>query len=219
MVQAGGSVEAILTLNAVPFKEGLDSSISAVKNFTKSLDVISKDSTRVSEAIGMLESSLTSAVEIIGNFNASIGNLKNFSSFAQAVNRIANALKILSSSEIDIIQSTEAVNNMFRAFKDSLNGAEIRVKGLGSSFKQLSASEGQEVSNQQRIQQALANSRNSISSTRAELMNFARALNSEDASILRVTNAMTQYSYGATNVMRSTQQVSEVLRINSQEML
>ena len=112
-----GSIDAVLTLNSTGFNDGLTSSLEAVDKFkttfSKSISPLSKDVTSLKDSLTLLSTTLSDATEIVNRFSANSKNLSQFSTYAVAVNRLANALKILSSDTITAEKGMEIINNMF----------------------------------------------------------------------------------------------------------
>jgi len=140
-----GNITAVLTLNATSFNEGLGKSLEAVDKFktafSKTIAPMSKDTELLRNALEMLETTLLGASKGVSKFSADAKSLSQFSSYASSVNKLANALKILSSNELDVATSMNTINNMFKAFRDTLNGVEVKVNGVVSSFNSLKAGE------------------------------------------------------------------------------
>ena len=178
---SAGNIMAVLRLNATPFKDSLKSSESAVATFSKSITQIATESNRVQSAVELLEKSLAQTKTVIEQFNLTVGSLKNFTSYAQAVNRLANALKILSSDAVNVDRSMNILNNMFKMFKDSLNGAEIKVKGFVLTEKQLQAS------NQQLG--------TSFKTVKQNLLDMGMGINRYSADMLKLSESEAQAKY------------------------
>ena len=178
---SAGNITAVLRLNATPFKDSLKSSESAVATFSKSITQIATESNRVQSAVELLEKSLAQTKTVIEQFNLTVGSLKNFTSYAQAVNRLANALKILSSDAVNVDRSMNILNNMFKMFKDSLNGAEIKVKGFVLTEKQLQAS------NQQLG--------TSFKTVKQNLLDMGMGINRYSADMLKLSESEAQAKY------------------------
>lgn len=140
-----GNITAVLTLNSSGFQTGLNKSVEAVEKFkttfTKTIAPLSKDLLNLESSLAILDKTLTESVSIVQRFNAEMGSTGKLNSFASAINKIANALKILSSSEIDATNSMNLINNMFKAFQSSLNGTEIKIKGVSTALNGLNQSE------------------------------------------------------------------------------
>ena len=149
-IASGSSIEAVLTLNASQFNQGLNSSLQAVEKFktafSKSVTPMAQDVSRLKSALQMLQGSLDGATQIINKFSVSAKGLSQFSTYATSVNKLANALKILSSDSINAEQSMNIINNMFRYFQNTLNGTEIKVKGVSTVIKELANSERESAS-------------------------------------------------------------------------
>lgn len=144
MSNAGASIEAVLTLNANGFTDGVKASLDALDKFERNISAFSKNTTNMVTALQSMDRVLTEAVDSLAHFNDNIGDLSRFQKFATSINKIANALRTLSSSEIDAVDSMNLINNMFRAFQGSLNGIEVKVKGVSTVIKELSTVEKQD---------------------------------------------------------------------------
>lgn len=144
MSNAGASIEAVLTLNATGFTNGVKASLDALDKFERSISAFSKNTTNMVTALQSMDRVLTEAVDSLTHFNNIVGDLSRFQKFATSINKIANALRILSSSEIDAVESMNLINNMFYAFQGSLNGIEVKVKGVSTVIKELSTVEKQD---------------------------------------------------------------------------
>lgn len=174
-IASGSSIEAVLTLNASQFNQGLNSSLQAVEKFRtsfgKSVTPMANDLNKLKSSLRLLESSLEGATTIINKFNVSARGLSQFSTYATSVNKLANALKILSSDSISAEQSMNIINNMFKYFQNTLNGTEIKVKGVSNSIKELTNSERQNVSSANQdttATQQLANAQNQLQAEERE---------------------------------------------------
>ena len=151
MANAGASIEAVLTLNSTGFNQGITKSIEALSKFEQSIGSFKKNTSNFDTALRNLQTSLQVLTQEINNFNIQAKKLSEFSKFATSINKVSNALKTLSSSEIDAVQSMNLINNMFNAFKGSLNGVEVTVKGVSSSVKELANSENQLAPSSERV--------------------------------------------------------------------
>ena len=142
-----GNITAVLTLNSSGFQEGLNSSITAIEKFKSSfsgnITPLSKDVESLQSALRLLSNTLDGSTRAINNFSVNAKSLSQFKNYSESVNKLANALKILSSSTIDAEKSTNIINNMFKYFQNTLNGTEIKIKGVSTVVKEFSSSEMQ----------------------------------------------------------------------------
>ena len=137
-----GNITAVLTLNAIAFEKGLDSSLGAVEkfkaSFSKSITPLATDLSKLEGSLRLLGSTLDEASTHVNQFDLNAKKLSQFSNYASSVNKLANALKILSSDTIDAEQGLNIINNMFKYFKDTLNGTEIKLTGITGKFTEFS---------------------------------------------------------------------------------
>jgi len=136
-----GNITAVLTLNSSGFQNGLTNAINSLTNFKTNANSLNSTISNLSKVLGTLERELVLNADSLQNINNMLANNRNFNSFANAINNIAKALKTLSSDELNVVQATNTINSMFSAFKGALNGVEVKVKGVSTSFKELSTSE------------------------------------------------------------------------------
>ena len=148
-IATGSSIEAVLTLNTSGFKTGIGSAISELEKFTSRVNSFNTDTHKMESAIRSLFSNLELLNRELVEFNASITNLNKFSQLSTAINKMANGLKILSSETVDVEQGINTMNNIFKAWGTTLNGTEIKVKGVTLATEQLSNSE-RELANTER---------------------------------------------------------------------
>lgn len=193
MAVAGEPIEAILKLNTQPFRKDLNGVSSAVTKFKESMLSIGTESTKISNGINMLNKSITSilpSLKILMDLSAGV---KNFNTFATAVSKLSNALKILSSSEVDAVQSTKVITSTFSALKGSLNGVEVKVKGVSSSVKELTNTERTGVSVAEQWSSAQAHSGRSAREVAAEIrqrIDAERQLNSANQQLISSENQL-----------------------------
>ncbi|WP_458456077.1 hypothetical protein [Methanobrevibacter sp.] len=151
MANAGASIEAILTLNSTGFNQGIEKSISALSKFEQSISGFRKNTSNFDLALRNLQTSLQVITAEINQFNIQSQKLNDFSKFATSINKVSNALRILSTSEIDAVESMNLINNMFSAFQGSLNGVEVKVKGVSNTVRELATSENTVASATERV--------------------------------------------------------------------
>lgn len=142
-----GNITAVLTLNSSGFQEGLNSSITAIEKFKSSfsgnITPLSKDVQSLQSSLRLLSNTLDGSTRAINNFSVNAKSLSQFKTYSESVNKLANALKILSSSTINAEKSMNIINNMFKYFQNTLNGTEIKIKGVSTVVKEFSSSEMQ----------------------------------------------------------------------------
>ena len=218
MITESGSITAVLKLQTTNFTEGLEYANTALDKFEKNVLQAGKNSVVMENGIRTLTTGLDTLIPSLNSFNKLTTNVNNFNKFANGVNRISIGLAELGKDTVNAEQSINVLNNIMKAWQNTINGTEIKIKNLSVSEKGLTNSTNQAISRQQQLQQQLANLRNSGDSTASTLLRIARAFDSEDASIMRVTNAMTQYSVGATNVARTNEQLLAGMMRSSQSM-
>lgn len=148
---SAGTISAVLTLNSSGFQTGLEKAVTSLNNFSKNANSINSSITALTRVLGELDRFLIQNQNSLNRINQSLANQKNFNSFATAINKISNALKILSTSEIDVVQATNTINSMFSAFKGALNGVEVKVKGVSSSVKELTNTERTEATTTEQV--------------------------------------------------------------------
>ena len=136
-----GNITAVLTLNATNFDSGLEKALGSIEkfkgDFSKSVGLMSADLDRMKGSLEVLGATLSQATNRIDAFSVNAKSLSQFSTYASAVNRLANALKILSSETIDVDRGMNTINNMFKAFQGVLQGTEVKVRGVISSIESL----------------------------------------------------------------------------------
>ena len=218
MITESGNITAVLKLQTSNFTEGLEYANQALGKFEKNVLKAGKESVVMEEGITTLTEGLDALIPSLSSFNKLTSNVNNFNKFANGVRAISTGLVELSSDSINAEQGITILNNIMQTWKGTLEGTTVQVKGLSAAERTLANSSSQTVSRQEQLQQSLANLRNSGDSTAATLLRMARALDSEDASIMRVTNATTQYASGATNVQRSTEQLTASIMRDSEAM-
>ena len=149
-----GNITAVLTLNSSGFQEGLNSSITAIEKFKSSfsgnITPLSKDVESLQSALRLLSNTLDGSTRAINNFSVNAKSLSQFKTYSESVNKLANALKILSSSTIDAEKSMNIINNMFKYFQNTLNGTEVKIKGVSTALRELKGIEDQEFNSTQR---------------------------------------------------------------------
>ena len=114
MVDAGASIEAVLTLNSSGFETGITDSINAVKRFAQAIDKIGTSTTRI-DALSLAIDTSVSALNQMDNVSKQ--NLNTFNKLSTAINKMANGLKILQSDAVDVDQAVNTMNNIFKAFQ------------------------------------------------------------------------------------------------------
>ena len=117
-----GNITAVLTLNATKFNQGLESSLGAITKFQESISKFNADSNSMGRAIDTLFEHLNHLNNELKLFNNNITNLNKFSQLSTAINKMANGLKILSSETVDVEQGINTMNNIFKAWGNTLNG-------------------------------------------------------------------------------------------------
>ena len=171
-----GNITAVLTLNATSFQNGLNSSLGAVEkfkaSFSKSITPLAGDLTKLESSLRLLSGTLDTASGLVNRFSVNAKNLSQFSTYANSVNRLANALKILSSDTINAEQGLNVINNMFKYFRDTLNGTEIKISGLIGEFTQLANSERSVASATRTSVEAQLQAVNSLNNNRNAVMSL-----------------------------------------------
>ena len=202
MVNAGASIEAVLTLNNSGFTSGLDKSISSLESFATKVSKFSGNITTLESTLNSLNRILGDNIATLEGINSAVAGMKDFNSFATAINKTANALKILSDNTMNAEQGINIMNNIFKAWGDTLNGTEIKIKGIISSIEQINNPTKQADNTLKQMQTDLMNlqkgvepmarvkeqsmaMRQEFERSRAELMQFAQygvtAFNEVDA--------------------------------------
>ena len=157
-----GNITAVLTLNASKFNSGLESSLGALTKFQESIVKFNSNSQSMGKAIDELFTHLGHLNNELKLFNNSITNLNKFSQLSTAINKMANGLKILSSETIDVEQGINTMNNIFKAWGQTLNGTEIKVKGLVVAERELSSTSKMSVEAQRESANALNRNRDAV---------------------------------------------------------
>lgn len=149
-IATGSSIEAVLTLNAKNFHDGLTSSLEAVDKFkttfSNSIKPLASDLSKLEDSLKFLGNTLTVASKEINQFSVNAKSLSQFRTYAEAINKLANALKILSSDTINAERAINIINNMFKQFRDVLSNTEVKLKGTITSVEQLSSAQRQGIS-------------------------------------------------------------------------
>ena len=168
-----GNITAVLSLNSSGFQEGLGKSLEAVDKFkatfSKSITPMAQDLARLKSSLQMLQGSLDGVTQIINKFNVSAKGLSQFSTYASSVNKLANALKILSSDTINAEKSMNIINNMFKYFRETLNGTKVQITGVATSLKGLSSSESEANSKLNQLKQGFTSTYASAEKLNAHL--------------------------------------------------
>ena len=139
MAIAGEPIEAVLTLNADKFKGGLESSLSAVENFKKTILEFPKEVSKFKASLDGLEKDLDDIASKFKLFNSTLGDIKNLKDLGQFLKNISGSIKILSSDTVNLEQGMIAINNIFKAWGDTVGKATINVNGIKTAIKELIA--------------------------------------------------------------------------------
>ena len=190
----GGSIEAVLTLNATKFDDGITKAVNSLGKF--------KDSSAGIERLNNALIELEEALQGIGAISKS--NVTTFNKLANAIRFMANGLEKLSGDTIDVELATNTMNNIFKAFQGTLSSVTVKLDRTTGSLAKLSAEEIKASERVNQMRQHLANMRNSYESSVGTLMRFARALNSEEASLWKIQSGMQ-------NATSSTRQFNNIL--------
>ena len=133
---SAGNITAVLSLNARPFQEGLNSSTSAVTKFVESVNRLG--STNAKQGITQLNeqlNNLKTTLDRVSQTNNS--SLNTFSKLATAINKMANGLKILQSDAINVEQAINTMNSIFQAFGNSLSGISVKLNGISVAEREV----------------------------------------------------------------------------------
>ena len=133
---SAGNITAVLSLNARPFQEGLNSSTSAVTKFVESVNKLG--STNAKQGITQLNeqlNNLKTTLDRVSQTNNS--SINTFSKLATAINKMANGLKILQSDAINVEQAINTMNSIFQAFGNSLSGISVKLNGISVAEREV----------------------------------------------------------------------------------
>lgn len=90
-----GTIDAVLTLNATNFNEGLKSSLEAVNKFVNGLNIL--QTTNVTESLSNLKIALEGLKPALSPLKSITSDtMKSFTNFSLSISRVGNALKSLS---------------------------------------------------------------------------------------------------------------------------
>lgn len=204
MVNAGASIEAYLRLNATDFREGLETAETAVKTFKESMLDVGKQGSTLTNGMNQVSKAITNMIRQMELLNTvddkSITKLKQL---GLALEHIATGAQRLGADARRGGEGLEMLNTVMDIFQAGMSSAEVTINATVGQLRNLK----RELTSSKTSEDNLSNStnrvRDSFSSARSTLMAMAQTLNGENASIMRVTNAMKQYEVGATNVKRS----------------
>ena len=142
MANAGASIEAVLTLNATGFQQGITKSITALDKFVTSISKLKNTDGRL--AIQNLTTALLEFDTVLRQVELmNKSAINTFSKLSSAVNKMANGLKLLQGDELNLIEAVNTMNSIFKAFQGVLEGTEVKVKELKIANDSLVASERQ----------------------------------------------------------------------------
>ena len=133
---SAGNITAVLSLNARPFQEGLNSSTSAVTKFVESVNKLG--STNAKQGITQLNeqlNNLKTTLDRVSQTNNS--SINTFSKLATAINKMANGLKILQSDSLNVEQAINTMNSIFQAFGNSLSGISVKLNGISVAEREV----------------------------------------------------------------------------------
>ena len=211
---SAGNITAVLTLNSSGFQKGLTESLSKVQNFSNSINKLGTSTGGLKALNGVLDGVVGSLSRVDG---VSKQNLNTLSRLSTAINKMANGLKILQSDTVNVDLGINTMNSIFKAFQGTLNGTEIKVKGVSTVIKEMANSERQSASTTNQVavatqqydkalELALPPTRNLITGTR-ELANAQNQLQAEEretsGAVNQATNSMNRQATASKGLGRA----------------
>ena len=211
MANAGASIEAILTLDNSGFTTELDKSIQSLTKFANDVKTFNGSVSTLTNLLNDLSKVLSTNKTNLTAINDAVKGMKDFNSFATAINKTANALKVLSDNSMNAEQGINIMTNVFKAWGDTLNNTEIKIKGVVTAIKEVVEPTNNADKSLMNMQMNLTNLNNKADSlkriseqsrlmsaeferSKAELLAFANggvdAFNKIDTGVIRLKNQM-----------------------------
>ena len=171
-MNAGKDITALLKLNASGFDEGLSNAISSLQSFKTKF---TKETEAVEKALNQLPLIIDRTSEALQHLD-SIANLSQFSKLSEAINKLANGLKILSSESVDVSQGMAVINTIFEQMNGVANSGRIEIRGLASALRELRQSESSVGSSSEQVKGTLETLKSSFNSSYASAEKFGKSL-------------------------------------------
>ena len=214
---SAGNITAVLSLNARPFQEGLNSSTSAVTKFVESVNKLG--STNAKTGITQLNeqlNNLKTTLDRVSQTNNS--SLNTFSKLATAINKMANGLKILQSDAINVEQAINTMNSIFQAFGNSLSGISVKLNGISVAEREVATATRTSTEAQLQAISSLNANRNAVmglitgeNQLSNAKKNVANASNQESAGIQRSNASMNQGVSSANRLTTATSRLGKAM--------
>jgi len=198
MAVAGQPIEAVLTLNANSFHTGIADAQGAVQKFVGTMTKNTGEVSAFSRAVENLVTTLKNVELDLTKFTNQAKGVESFNKFANGVKALATSVELLGNESKESSVGLERVRGIITSLEGTFGTAKVEVTGLANALKELNTFEQQNAQQSTRSNQATANLRNSYMDAKNTVMAFARALNSENASLLTVTNGIRQYDSALT---------------------
>lgn len=144
MATPSRSIEALLTLDASNFHQGIINSTQALDRFKRSVSKFNSDATSIKTSLGALIEKLQELSPSITRLNSSLGNQTNFNKFANGVNSLAKAVQILGQDAGQSAVGVQRLNNIISSMAGLFGKQVIEVKGLASALRELNTLENQQ---------------------------------------------------------------------------
>ncbi len=186
MANAGASIEAVLTLNASGFTDGITKSTNALNSFINATDKLKSGSaSKGIDQLSLAFDEFHTVLQKVDSLNRQ--SINTFSKVSSAINKMANGLRILQSEDIDVVQGVNTMNNIFKAFQGTLNGTTVKLEGVVTAQRQVATSTRTSIEAQM---EAIA----TLNSNRNATMQLITGENQLSASEKQVASATTQES-------------------------
>ena len=181
----GGSVEALLTLDASGFISGMEASISLVNSLSKTIGSKTGEIRGFSTALDGLLRSMKSITPAMERFETVSKGTESFNKFANAVRSLSVAIETLGGDTATASVGIARVMRIIESMANSFGTAEIKVTGLAEALRQLNQMERNTVNSTEKaeaslraMQQDLLNLGNSSQQLR-RIQDQAKLMNAE----------------------------------------
>lgn len=202
MANAGASIEAVLSLNASGFNTGITQSVEALNRFITATDKLKTgDVTKGIEQLTKAFISFQDTLLRVDSLNQS--SINTFSKVSNAINKMANGLRILQSEEVSVVQGVNTMNSIFQAFQGALNGTSVKLDGVVTSEKLLISSNETLISSNQRLAQSEEQVSGTTAQASASEERLATTTNQATSTVQKQASA-TGSAVGRTNQLTSS---------------
>ena len=133
----GGSVEALLTLDASGFVSGMEASISLVKDLSSTIGSKTGEIKGFSTALDGLLSSMNDIAPAMARFEAVSKGTESFNKFANAVRSLSVAIQTLGGDTATASIGIARVTRIIESMSNSFGTSEIKVTGLAQALREL----------------------------------------------------------------------------------